>query len=51
MIKNQSLPHDSASKHVSGNANYTDDITEPSNILHGAIGWSEKAHAKIKKLI
>ena len=26
LLKNQSLPHDSASKHVSGLANYTDDI-------------------------
>tara|TARA_Y100001936_G_scaffold251773_1_gene308956 strand:+ start:1221 stop:3539 length:2319 start_codon:yes stop_codon:yes gene_type:complete len=50
LLKNQSIPHDSASKHVSGFAHYTDDIAEPSNTLHGAIGWSEKAHAKIKKI-
>ena len=50
LLKNQSLPHDSASKHVSGLANYTDDISEPLNTLHGAIGWSKKAHAIIKKI-
>ena len=50
LLKGQSIPHDSASKHVSGFAQYTDDIAEPSNTLHGAIGWSEKAHAKIKKI-
>ncbi len=50
LLKGQSIPHDSASKHVSGFAKYTDDISEPINTLHGAIGWSEKAHAKIKKI-
>ncbi len=50
LLKGQSIPHDSASKHVSGFAQYTDDISEPINTLHGAIGWSEKAHAKIKKI-
>ena len=49
LIKGQSIPHDSASKHVSGFAQYTDDISEPVNTLYGAIGWSKKAHAKIKK--
>ena len=50
LIKEQSIPHDSASKHVSGFAQYTDDISEPVNTLYGAIGWSKKAHAKIKKI-
>ena len=50
LIKGQSIPHDSASKHVSGFAQYTDDISEPVNTLYGAIGWSKKAHAKIKKI-
>ena len=49
-LKNQSLPHDSASKHVSGFAQYTDDIPEPLDTLYAAIGWSNKAHAKIKKI-
>ena len=42
--------HDSAYKHVSGFAEYTDDIKEPDNTLYGAIGWSKKAHAIIKKI-
>ncbi len=42
--------HDSAYKHVSGFANYTDDIKEPENTIYGAIGWSKKAHALIKKI-
>ncbi len=50
LLKGQSIPHDSANKHVSGLAEYTDDITEPANTLHGAIGWSKKAHANIKKI-
>ena len=29
LFKGQSIPHDSATKHVSGFAKYTDDITEP----------------------
>ena len=42
--------HDSAYKHVSGAAEYTDDIKEPHDTLFGAIGWSKKAYAKIKKI-
>ena len=42
--------HDSAYKHVSGFAEYTDDIKEPESTLYGAIGWSKKAHAIIKKI-
>jgi len=44
------LPHDSARLHVSGAAAYTDDIAEPRDLLHIAIGMSSKAHAKITKL-
>ena len=40
---NETRPHDSAFKHVSGFAEYTDDIKEPENTLYGAIGWSKKA--------
>ena len=43
-------PHDSAYKHVSGYAEYTDDINEPKNTIYGAIGLSKKAHALIKKI-
>jgi len=50
LLKGQSIPHDSANKHVTGSAQYTDDINEPLNTLHGAIGWSKKSHAIIKKI-
>ncbi len=46
----ETRPHDSAYKHVSGAAEYTDDIKEPFDTLFGAIGWSKKAYAKIKKI-
>ncbi len=47
---NEKRPHDSARKHVSGLADYTDDIDEPNGTLHGAIGWSKEANALIKKI-
>jgi len=43
-------PHESGAKHVSGYANYIDDIVAPEGTLYGAIGYSKKAHAIIKKL-
>ena len=46
---NEKKPHESGEKHVSGRAYYTDDIPEPLRTLYGAIGWSKKAHAIIKK--
>ena len=50
ILFNKNLAHDSGIKHVSGLAEYTDDISEPLDTLYGAIGWSKKAHAKIKKI-
>ena len=47
---NEKRSHDSATKHVSGLANYTDDLIEPRGTLYGAIGWSKEAHALIKKI-
>jgi xanthine dehydrogenase large subunit len=47
---NERRPHESGTKHVSGKAYYTDDISEPPGTLCGAIGWSKKAHAIIKKI-
>ena len=47
---NEQRPHESGAKHVSGYAYYTDDIPEPPGTLYGAIGWSRKAHAIIKKI-
>jgi len=46
----RALPHDSAHLHVCGSAAYTDDLPEPRNLLHVAIGMSEKAHAKIRNI-
>ena len=43
-------PHESAEKHVSGLAQYTDDIIEPKETLHAAIGWSTIAKGRIIKL-
>ena len=45
-----SVKHDSAIKHVSGEALYTDDLPEPRDLLHIYIAQSTQAHAKILKL-
>ena len=42
-----SLRHDSAHKHVTGSAEYIDDIQEPAGTLHGGLGLSDRAHAEI----
>ena len=42
--------HESGAKHVSGRAHYVDDISEPDKTLFGAIGWSKKSRAIIKKI-
>lgn len=44
------IPHDSAHLHVRGEAEYTDDIAEPRNLLHAALGLSPHAHARIKNI-
>ncbi len=49
-IAGQSVPHDSATKHVTGRAEYIDDIAELPGTLHIAVGGSAHAHAKIKHL-
>ncbi|WP_424932406.1 xanthine dehydrogenase molybdopterin binding subunit [Amaricoccus macauensis] len=41
------LRHDSAIKHVTGRAEYCDDIAEPAGTLHAYLGLSTRAHAKI----
>ncbi len=43
----RTLRHDSAHKHVSGTAEYIDDMPEPAGLLHGALGLSDRAHADI----
>jgi xanthine dehydrogenase large subunit len=46
----RALPHDSASKHVQGAAEYIDDIREPEGTLHVAIGMSPKARGRVVTL-
>ena len=43
----KALPHDSAHLHVSGTAAYTDDLPEPRDLLHLAVGMSTVAHANV----
>src|ERR1700677_2390901 len=42
--------HDSAALHVSGQAQYCDDIVLPENALHAAFGMSPIAHGRIRAL-
>ena len=42
------LQHDSAVKHVTGSATYTDDIAEPVGTLHAYLGVSTETHARIR---
>ncbi|MBL0372080.1 xanthine dehydrogenase molybdopterin binding subunit [Rhizobium sp. KVB221] len=44
------LRHDSAHKHVSGEADYIDDMVVPEGTLHMAAGLSDRAHADILSL-
>ena len=46
----KALPHDSAHLHVSGTAAYTDDLPEPRDLLHLAVGMSTVAHARVREL-
>ncbi|KHJ53133.1 aldehyde oxidase [Aureimonas altamirensis] len=46
----QSLRHDSAHKHVTGTAEYTDDIVEPVGTLHACLGLSTVAHGHIEAM-
>jgi len=47
MSAGASHPHDSAALHVSGRAQYCDDIGLPANTLHAAFGMSPIAHGRI----
>ncbi|SEB47352.1 xanthine dehydrogenase, molybdenum binding subunit apoprotein [Nitratireductor aquibiodomus] len=42
--------HDSAHKHVSGEAVYIDDMPEPAGTLHACLGLSEVAHGTITSM-
>ena len=50
MAVGNALPHDSAHLHVSGRAAYTDDLPEPRDLLHLAVGMSIKAHARLRSI-
>ncbi len=42
--------HDSAVKHVTGEARYIDDLPEPEGTLHLFIAQSQRAHARVTRL-
>ncbi len=42
--------HDSAHKHVTGEAVYIDDLPEPAGLLHGCLGLSTVAHGTIRSI-
>jgi xanthine dehydrogenase large subunit len=44
------LPHDSAIRHVTGEARYVDDLPEPRDLLHAYIKPSDRAHARITRV-
>jgi xanthine dehydrogenase large subunit len=44
------LPHDSAAKHVAGEARYVDDLPELPGTLHCWVVMSEKAHARLTRV-
>ena len=50
MSADPSPAHDSAHLHVSGRANYVDDIPLPANTLHAAFGTSGIAHGRVTGL-
>ena len=47
-VKN--IEHESAVKHVTGKAIYTDDISEPQNLLYAAIGFSPVSKGTIQQI-
>lgn len=46
-LAGRSAKHDSAWKHVSGQARYIDDLPLPEGTLHAAVGHSQQAHARV----
>ena len=46
-VVREALPHDSAVKHVTGDAAYVDDIREPSGTAHVAPGYAPIAAGRI----
>lgn len=50
MSVHRPVRHDSALKHVAGEAIYIDDMPEPPGTLHGALVLSPVAHGRLKKV-
>ena len=50
MSVNTASPHDAAILHVTGSAQYTDDIPTPENTLHLAFGLSDVANGEISSM-
>ena len=50
MALSKPIAHDSAARHVSGEALYVDDLPTPARTLHAAIGQAAPAHATIRSL-
>ena len=48
--KMSTFQHDSAVKHVTGRAIYTDDILEPKNLLHATIGYANISKGEISSI-
>ena len=44
------IAHDSAEKHVAGQALYIDDLPEPADLLHIHVGQARRAHARVTRL-
>jgi xanthine dehydrogenase large subunit len=44
------IPHDSALRHVTGEARYVDDLPEPRGLLHAYVRLSSRAHARIVRI-
>ncbi|MCQ0970829.1 xanthine dehydrogenase molybdopterin binding subunit [Paracoccus sp. TK19116] len=49
-LAHQDTIHDSAIKHVTGRADYTDDLAEPHGLLHAYLGLSKCAHGRIASM-
>ena len=49
-VVSKAIAHDSATRHVTGEAVYVDDILEPAGLLHVYCGASSCAHGRIQRM-
>ena len=49
--KDSARKHESAPKHVAGEATYVDDIIEPRGTLYGAVGFSSLLKVRLQRWI